>query len=374
MSNGTASVAVRTPPLSATWVKGALVVALAGLVYYAFWVQYVERGLSCYLWLILHWSNVSNYSHGPLIPLIASFLLWWNVSEHGRREDDWQSYWRALAASGAVLGIWIVGSMLNKSWEQPTYNISLRLLPVTIVWQVWVLRKYLIGSSAPRPILGLCVTTLAILMYYFGVKASQPRIVVAAGVTLLYGLALTCCGADAFRLVFFPITFLFLMVPLNFLEEVVGFPLRMFVANCSTFTLNWLGITAVQRGSAILTAAVPLDVADPCSGIRSLMALTTVTAAYGYLTQQAQWKRWLLFASAGPLAVLGNLARVISIALVAQVYGRDPALNVYHDWSGFIVFPVALASMVVIGLLLNLNYRRVLERWMRPPETPPPHE
>ena len=146
------------------------------------------------------------------------------------------------------------------------------------------------------------------------------------------------------------------------------------VAKAATLTLNWLGIEAVQRGSGILSAVFQFDVADPCSGIRSLMALGTVTAAYAYVTQHVQWKRWVLFASAVPLAVLGNLARVVSIALVAQVYGQDLASNVYHEWSGFIVFPVALAAMVILGLLLNLDYRRVLEKWMHPPEPPQPYE
>jgi exosortase/archaeosortase family protein len=104
------------------------------------------------------------------------------------------------------------------------------------------------------------------------------------------------------------------------------------------------------------------------------MALTTVTAAFGYVTQHVQWKRWLLFLSAMPLAVLGNLIRVLSIALVAQVYGQQVAAKAYHDYSGYIVFGVALSAMVIIGLLLNFNYRRVWEGWMKPIEPKEPHE
>jgi exosortase len=374
MSNGSASVALRVTSLPTVWVKWALYAVLAGLVFYAFWIQPAERGNTCFGWLVGHWSNVSNYSHGPLIPLIASFLLWWNVSQHGQVQDDWRPYWRALGAGGATLGIWLVGGTLNKAWENSSYYLALRLLPLTLVWQVWTLRKYLVGREAPHTVIGPCVVALAVVLYYFGIKAIQPRIAVIAGVVLLYGLALSCRGTDVFRLVFFPISFLFLMVPLNFLEEAVGFPLRMFVAKSATLGLNCIGIDAVQRGSGILSAVFQFDVADPCSGIRSLMALTTVTAAYAYVTQRVQWKRWVLFACAAPLAVLGNLARVVSIALVAQVYGQDLATKVYHDWSGFIVFPVALAAMVIIGLLLNFNYRRVLEKWTRPPEPTKPNE
>ena len=67
-----------------------------------------------------------------------------------------------------------------------------------------------------------------------------------------------------------------------------------------------------------------------------------------------------------PLAVLGNMARVVTIALVAQVYGQEVATKAYHDYSGYIVFGVALSAMVIFGLLLNFPYRRVWQSWMQP--------
>jgi exosortase len=276
--------------------------------------------------------------------------------------------------------IWLVGGSINKDWEEAAYFWSLMLLPLTIAWQVWTLRDHLVGRDEPPTIAGPAAVAVAMAVYYLGVKAVQPRIVVISGIVLLYGLALTFRGRDVFRWVFFPITFLFLMVPLNFLDNQVGFPLRMFVAKVATMALNGLGIDAIQRGSGIIAVQrisgiihprFSFDVADPCSGIRSLMALMTVTAAYGYVTQRALWKRWILFLCAMPLAVLGNLARVISIALVAQIYGQKTATDVYHEWSGFILFPVALAAMVLIGLLLNFPFRRLFQNWLKPPPPPP---
>ncbi|HVM62827.1 MAG TPA: exosortase/archaeosortase family protein [Verrucomicrobiae bacterium] len=361
------------------WRKGALCVAVVGLAVYAYWGQHVEREMTCWEWLIEHWNRISNYSHGPLIPLIASALLWWNLSENNPKQD-WTPYWRAMGGAGAVLMIWIVGGSINKGWEDKAYFWSLMVLPLTIAWQLWTLRGHLVGKEDPPPMAGPVVVALAMAIYYPGVKAVQPRIVVISGIVLLYGLALTFCGRDVFRLVFFPITFLFLMVPLNFLDNMVGFPLRMFVAKVATMSLNGMGIEAIQRGSGIIAVQrisgvmyprFSFDVADPCSGIRSLMALTTVTAAYGYVTQRVLWKRWILFLCAMPLAVLGNLARVISIALVAQVYGQKIAADVYHEWSGFILFPVALGMMVLVGFLLNVRFGRLFGSWFKPPPPPP---
>jgi exosortase len=372
MSNGTTSIDARGTSLPIDWVKAAWCVALGGMAAYAYWWQPAEHEMSCYTWLVWHWLDFSHYSHGPLIPLIASFLLWWNVSHQEGAPKDWSAYWRAVAGGGAALGIWFAGSAINSSWERPAYLWAMRLLPWALAWQVWTLRRQLAGRAPPATIWGVSLVSAAMLVYYVGVKAVQPRVTVFSGILLLYGLVLSFRGWDVFRLVFFPISFLLLMIPLNFLDNAVGFPLRMFVATWSTALLNWLGIEAVQRGSGIVSRVFQFDVADPCSGIRSLMALMTITAAYAYVTLRVQWKRWLLFASAMPLAVLGNLARVLSIALVAQVYGQELATKVYHDWSGFILFPVALAAMVGFGYVLDFPYRRLLAKWLEPPQPQKP--
>ena len=101
-----------TAPARVDWVRWVLNLTLAGAAVYAFWVApvaYEEPRMCTWQWLIGHWSNVSNYSHGPLIPLIASFLLWWNVSHREPADTDWRPYWRAVGGGGAALAIWLVG-------------------------------------------------------------------------------------------------------------------------------------------------------------------------------------------------------------------------------------------------------------------------
>jgi exosortase len=234
-------------------------------------------------------------------------------------------------------------------------------------WQVWVWRRQLAEQAGAPSSWGVGLLVIAMLVYYVGILAVQPRLTVFSFVLVLYSLALALGGRPVARVLFFPISFLILMVPLNFLEERIGVPLRHVVAQMSTALLNTLGIETVRVGTAIHSSVFKFDVADPCSGTRSLMALTTVTAAYAYVTQTAQWKRWVLFLSAMPLAVLGNIARVTSIALVAQVYGQELATKAYHDWSGYLVFGVALSAMVGVGALLNVRYRRLWQRWNQPP-------
>ena len=105
------------------------------------------------------------------------------------------------------------------------------------------------------------------------------------------------------------------------------------------------------------------DVADPCSGIKSLLAMTALTAVYAYFTQKTWWKKWLLFLSSIPLAIVGNVARITTVSFVAEAFGEKLALGLYHDYSGYVVFSVAIGLMIGLGSLLNLNFMELRERW-----------
>jgi exosortase len=288
---------------------GVLLLALAvSAVYYAYFVQIVNPDRNTpYIWLTAHWRLTSHYSHGPLIPLIAAGLLWWKRDE--------------------------------------------------------LLRASVLPHNG-----GVGIVALAMAIYYMGIKGGQERVIVISFVMLLYGLVLAVGGRAVAKLAFFPIVFLFLMIPLNFLEERVAVPLQHLMAICSTAALNALGIATQRVGTGIYSNMFQFNVDKPCSGIQSLMALTTVTAAYAYVTQHEQWKRWLLFLSAVPLAVLGNMARVILVALIAQIYGQKLAMDLHDTVAGYIVFGVALSLMVFTGWLLDLPYRRFWTHCTRPVE------
>jgi exosortase/archaeosortase family protein len=93
---------------------------------------------------------------------------------------------------------------------------------------------------------------------------------------------------------------------------------------------------------------------------------------YGYVTMSEAWKKWVLFASSIPLAVIGNLARITTVALVAQGFGQDLAMKVYHDYSGYIVFSLAILCMIGLGAALSIDYQDVIHHWTREDVRPPP--
>lgn len=243
------------------------------------------------------------------------------------------------------------------------------MIPFVSLFVVWHKRQELM--AAPRKIdnKGLILIILALLAHWLGAKAEQTRISLMAFILLTWSIPYYLCGWGVARLLVFPCAYLLFAVPMNFLESIT-FPLRIVATVISTSVLNGIGIAAQRSGSAIYALAAggfQFDVAAPCSGLRSLLALTALTSVYAYMTQKTLLKQWVLFLCAIPLAIIGNVARITTVALVAQALGEKLALGLYHDYSGYIVFSVSIMLMITIGALLNTNLSEVLQRWKQQP-------
>jgi exosortase len=145
----------------------------------------------------------------------------------------------------------------------------------------------------------------------------------------------------------------------------------MLMSHAAVFSLDFIGIDVVRNGTGILSAPEPLlgipagkkfavDVADPCSGIRSLFALMMASALYGNLVLVKWWQKWILFICSVPLAIAGNLARILMLTIGTIVFGPEFAIGKnpltdpswFHIIAGLLVFAVAISGMVGIAKLL----------------------
>ena len=105
-----------------------------------------------------------------------------------------------------------------------------------------------------------------------------------------------------------------------------------------------------------------IDVADPCSGLRSLFALMALTAGYAYFNHPTWPRRAVLFALSVPIAIAANVARILSISLVAAFCSPDFATGFYHDYSGYVVFAVAILLMLAASGLVEKGAERCARR------------
>ena len=146
----------------------------------------------------------------------------------------------------------------------------------------------------------------------------------------------------------------------------------MLMSHAAVFVLDFIGIDVVRNGTGILSAPEPLlgipagkkfavDVADPCSGIRSLFALMMASALYGHLAMKNWWQKWILFLCSAPLAIAGNLARILMLTIGTIVFGPEFAIGKnpltdpswFHVIAGLLVFAVAIGGMVGIAKVLT---------------------
>lgn len=254
-------------------------------------------------------------------------------------------------------------------WGDATFSVGEYshgwLIPLVSAWALWRRRREL--AAAPRRVFwpALAWVVLGLLLHWAGARAQQPRVSLGAFVLLLWAIPCFLYGPVVGRLLVFPCFYLVFCIPMNFFDS-VSFQLRILATSISTGVLNGLGIEVIRSGSAIRAAdgSFALEVADPCSGIRSLLALTALTAAFAYFSQRVLWKRAVLFLSALPLAIAGNIVRVASIGIVAHLAGQDRAVHYYHEYSGYSVF--------VVAVLLMLALEKALSRRGQPGAAPEP--
>jgi exosortase len=204
---------------------------------------------------------------------------------------------------------------------------------------------------------------MALLLHGLGFRTQQTRISLFAFILLIWGLSYYLAGPRVAGRLLFPCAYLIFCIPFTFLDS-LSFQLRLVAASASGAVLNGLGVDTVRAGSAIRSVAghFNLDVADPCSGLRSLVAMAALTALYGYVYQKGMARKWILFLSAIPLAIAGNIVRVVTIALAAVWFGQKFAADM-HEYSGYIVFVAATLLMLGWSALLNVDFAARLRAW-----------
>lgn len=235
------------------------------------------------------------------------------------------------------------------------------LIPIVSAVAIWRRRKDLASAEKTASVAGLAVILFSLMLYLLGIRAQLTRLSLVSLIGLLWGIPLYLYGRRVAVLLLFPCAYLVFCIPLSFLSDITV-PLRIFSSTVSTALLNGLGIHTERLGTIIASSAgggFRFDVADPCSGLRSLLALSAIAAAYAYFTQKDLLRKGLLFAACVPLAIIGNVSRILVIAFVAAFFGQELAQGVYEQFSGFLVFSVAVLLMIAVGNLLNMNASRM---------------
>jgi exosortase len=174
-------------------------------------------------------------------------------------------------------------------------------------------------------------------------------------VLTLIGLQLLLLGREVFRILMFPMLFLFFMVPLpQSLVNVVAFPLQLIAADFAVETLHLLHIPALREGNIIHLADTQLFVAEACAGLRSLMALGALAVVFAYFFRKNPIERVIIVASAIPIAIFVNAFRVALTGYLAHRMGSAAAQGLIHQTEGVFTFGLAFGLLLVEAWLLSV--------------------
>ncbi len=218
--------------------------------------------------------------------------------------------------------------------------------------------------------LGLVPMLIGLTSLTIGRLGTELMTMRSGFVLTLIGLVLLLLGREIFKVLAFPLFFLFLMVPLpQSLVNTIAFPLQLIAAKFAVFSLQELGIPALVEGNIIHLAHTELFVAEACSGLRSLMALITLGVVFAHFFRRgALWTKLFLVVSTIPIAIFVNAFRVALTGFLAHHFGRDAAGGVIHDFQGIFTFGLAFFMLLGEGRLIDLGLRIAGARTESEPE------
>jgi exosortase len=194
--------------------------------------------------------------------------------------------------------------------------------------------------------------SLAILI--LGVLGAELFLSRASVVVLIAGLVLFFLGRPMLQAVLFPLLLLILMIPIPAIVfSQVTFPLQILASKLATWSLPIFGVPVLREGNVITLPAMPLEVAEACSGIRSLLSLTTLAIMYGYLMEKRVGIRLLLALASVPVAVAANGLRIVGTGLLVQYWDPEKAEGFFHAFSGWLIFVVSLLMLFALHRLMN---------------------
>lgn len=240
------------------------------------------------------WSTDPQYSHGFLVPVFAAFMLW-----HRRR-------------------------LLPQQWPQPNR---------------W----------------GLALIALGIALHLAGAYVYFDALSMVSLLPLLAGLCLCIGGRPGLRWAGPSVCFLVFMLPLPYrLEVSLSHPLQRLATVCSTYTLQTIGFAAVSEGNVLILDDVQFGVVEACNGLGMLVTFFAMTTATVLVVRRPPVETLLIVFSAIPIALIANVIRITSTAVLHVEVGSAVAGVVFHDLAGWLMMPLALGLLWLEIRLLAL--------------------
>jgi exosortase len=235
-------------------------------------------------------------------------------------------------------------------WKDPNYTHGF-FVPAFSLFLIWERRAKLAAIRIQPAWSGLMILVVALITLAMGTGSSALFLCRISLLLVISGIVVFLAGWRFLAAISFPLAVLVLMIPSATLLDQITFPLQMVASKTATFLLSMSGIPVYREGNIIMLPSARLEVAEACSGVRSLFSLITLTVIYGYLAETNVEIRVLLALVAVPVSVLANALRITVTGLVVEFWGVEGAGGILHLLSGWLVFAASLALIFLFHRL-----------------------
>lgn len=246
-------------------------------------------------------------------------------------------------------------SWLANAYKKSADDEYCVLVPFVVVGLLVWKRSELLAVSKQTWFPGVFLLAGGAFFHFVGYLIQQPRISAFGFFFGIYGLTGMVWGRFWLGRTFFPMFLLLFMIPVGSLQDELTLPLRLFVTKSAVFFGNlFLNLGYQSHGSNIFNefGKPVFDVAPACSGIRSLVSLFILASIYAFTRFESYWKRAIVVAAAIPLAMLGNLVRLVVVLIVGRAVNIQ-AGSAIEQKLGLVTFVVALGGLFLLGRRLG---------------------
>lgn len=249
---------------------------------------------------------------------------------------------------------WLIESWLNN----PYYSHGF-IIPIISLFIIWRMRKELTNTERKESQKGLIVFITGLILQGIAVIYVVRFLSGLSLVITIFGVLLYIYGWEFIKKINFPIMFLLLAIPVPFVDVVTP-PIQTTSAVASSNLANMLGIPVKTEGLLLNTPKGSFEVALECSGLRSILSLLTLSVIYSFMLEGGLLMKFTIVLSSLFLAMIGNILRITSVLAVANIYGKDAAVNYFHDVSSILLFSVSIIGLFLIGRLFGrLKFKNI---------------
>ena len=264
--------------------------------------------------------------------------------------------WASLVIGMLVAAAYyrVLAKLVADWWQIPDFSHGF-LVPVFAAYLVWAKRKTLLATRIAPTWSGIVVVALGLVVLLLGVYGAELFLSRVSLVILLTGLVLCFGGWRLLKELRFVLLVLLLAIPIPaIIFNEITLPLQTLATKLASALLPLFGVPVLREGNVIELPAMKLEVAEACSGIRSLMSLFTFSIFYGYFLEKSTLRRTVLALASIPIAIAANAVRILGTGLCVQYWDPVKAMGFFHEFSGWVMFLVSLGCLFIVHRTMGL--------------------